>query len=105
MWGCLLRNVSAALNPAGPLPMAMKPAATTLLGDHFGGSQVPIVSDSSHLPRNDTLVDACNTEFAESKGGPGSVTSCALGVRPPDADGPDVLAGRWRGLRVGGGDR
>src|ERR1700752_4740364 len=31
MLGCLLRNVSAALNPAGPLPMAMKPAATTLL--------------------------------------------------------------------------
>jgi len=49
MWGCLLRNVSAALNPAGPLPMAMKPGATTLLGYHYGESIEPLASDSSHL--------------------------------------------------------
>ena len=34
MFGCFWRNVSAAVNPAGPLPMAMNPGATTSLGYH-----------------------------------------------------------------------
>jgi len=51
-----VRNVSAALNPAGPLPMAMKPGATTFPGYHFGGSNVALVSDLSHLLSDDGLV-------------------------------------------------
>src|ERR1700716_2041444 len=43
MCGCLLRNVSAALNPAGPLPMAVKPGATTLPGYHFVAAAVSVV--------------------------------------------------------------
>src|SRR5215207_8227746 len=51
MWGCWLRNVSAALTPAGPLPVGMQPGATTLLEYHFGTSHMPLVSELSQLLR------------------------------------------------------
>lgn len=46
---CLLRNVSAALNPAGPLPMAMKPGAATFPAYHFEGRFTSVVRLSSDL--------------------------------------------------------
>ena len=41
--------------------MAMKPGATTLLGYHFDRSNVPVVSDSSHLLSNDGLAGRVGT--------------------------------------------
>src|SRR5260370_17983304 len=52
MRGCLLRNVSAALNPAGPLPMAMKPGATTFLGYHFSVIAAPVSGIGHTLASN-----------------------------------------------------
>ena len=46
--------------------MAMKPGVTTLLGYHFGGSNVPVVSDSSHLLSNDGLVGRVVIMFVET---------------------------------------
>jgi hypothetical protein len=48
----LLRNVSAALNPAGPLPMAMKPGATTPLGYHFSVIAAPVSGIGHTLASN-----------------------------------------------------
>src|SRR5215218_8916455 len=47
--GCLLRNVSAALTPAGPLPMAMNPGAATFPGYHVARRATCLVRVLSYL--------------------------------------------------------
>src|SRR6476619_5284305 len=84
--GCLLRNVSAALTPAGPLPMAMNPGAATFPGYHFAGCVTCLVRLLSYL----LIVDSPHETQA--------FRSCSRGFRYRDnANSPSLATAVLRG--------